>query len=137
MQLFLLSILIINASCLTKHYYTSCEYGAPKSGLITHSDCQKYASSGSYCCLLYYVSNPDIEFNFYFKKSDNTEKEIKGRKLSERENLCFGLTSSGYDKISDVIDELEDESGIDEININCLSKNIKFSVISLILLILF
>ena len=41
------------------------------------------------------------------------------------------------DKILDVIDELEDESGLDEININCFSKNIKFSIIILILLILF
>ena len=137
MKLFLLSTLIINTLCLTKHYYTKCNYGAPKSGLITYSDCQEYASSDSYCCLLYYVSNPDIEFNFYFKKGDTTEKDVKGRKLSERVNLCFGLTSSGYDKILDVIDELEDESGLDKININCFSKNIKFSIIILILLILF
>ena len=83
------------------------------------------------------MANPDLAINLIFKKGDMTEKEVKGRKLSERVNLCFGLTSSGYDKILDVIDELEDESGLDKININCFSKNIKFSIIILILLILF
>ena len=137
MKLFLLSTLIINTLCLTKHYYTKCNYGAPKSGLITYSDCQEYASSDSYCCLLYYVSNPDIEFNFYFKKGDTTEKEVKGRKLSERVNLCFGLTSSGYDNSEDVIEELQDESGIEEIHINCSSKSLKYSIFLLILFIIF
>ena len=74
---------------------------------------------------------------FDFQKRWTTEKEVKGRKLSERVNLCFGLTSSGYDNIEDVIEELQDESGIEEIHINCSSKSLKYSIILLILFILF
>ena len=83
------------------------------------------------------MTNPDLAINLIFKKGDTTEKEVKGRKLSERVNLCFGLTSSGYDNIEEVIEELQDESGIEEIYINCSSKSLKYSIILLILFILF
>ena len=137
MRLFLFLIFITNALSLTNRYYTKCNYGAPSSGLITASDCREYSADNSYCCLLYYVSNPDVELNFYFKKSDSSKKEKKARRLSERTNLCFGLSKDGYYEIEDVIDELEDESGIDDININCSSRTLKQSVIFLIFLILF
>ncbi len=137
MQFLLIMILIINALSKTAHYYTDCNYGAPNSGFITYSDCQEYSDVDSYCCLLYYVANPDLEVNLFFKKGDTTQKEVKGRQLSERVNLCFGLTSSGYENIKEVIEELQDESGIDQIQINCSSKSLKYSIIILIFLILF
>lgn len=119
----------------TSKYYSSCSSGAPKSGMITYSDCKEYASGSNHCCLLYYVSNPDIQinYNFYFKTADTTEKETQIRKLSERVNLCFGLSEDGYDNIEDVIDELEDESGLDEININCSSKILNLNIIILVI----
>ena len=141
-KIILFLLLITTAYNRTDKYYTHCESNAPKSGFITHSDCNGYAQEDSYCCLLYYVSNPDIQFNFYFKKANtNTNATIKGeeeRILSERENLCIGLTNDGYNKIEDVIKELEKESGIEEIFINCLGTKININtIISIILLILF
>ena len=136
-RFFLFMILIIKALSKTTHYYTDCDYGAPKSGFITYSECQEYSDVDSYCCLLYYVANPDLAINLVFKKGDTTEKEVKGRKLSERVNLCFGLTSSGYDNIEDVIEELQDESGIEEIHINCSSKSLNYCIFLLILFIIF
>lgn len=129
-------ILIINAYSRTAGFYTHCKVGAPKSGLITYSDCKNYNQQDSHCCLLYYVANPDVQFNFFFKKSGTNNTGEQGRQLSERENLCFGLTNDGYNKIDDVIKELEKESGINNININCFGKNIKFNTIILIILVI-
>ena len=135
-QILLFLILIINTYSRTDRFYTHCKSGAPQSGLVTYSDCRNYAQEGTHCCLLYYESKPNVEFHFNFKKANANNKEEEGRKLSERVNICFGLTSDGYNKIADVIDELEDESGIEEININCLGKNMKFNIIILIVLVI-
>ena len=136
LNFFLFLVIIVNVSNLTSKYHTSCLSGAPKSGLITSSDCQEYSRDGSYCCLLYYVGNPDLAVNVFLRVEDNPDREV-GRKLSERENLCYGLTADGYYNILEVIDELEDESGIEEININCFSRNINLSILTLIFLIFF
>ena len=138
MRLLLFLIFIIKALSLTDVYYTKCNDGAPMSGFLTASDCQQYAANDSYCCLLYYVTNPEIKinFNFFFIKSDSSKNEKNERRLSERTNLCFGLSKDGYNDIFFVIDELEDESGIEDININCFSRILKQSVMLLIFLIL-
>jgi len=138
MKILLLIILIIQIFSRNENYYKKCNEGAPKSGFITYSDCQRYAASGAYCCLLYYVANPNVEVNFFFKKNENNTSvakvdEKEGRKLSERENLCFGLSSEGYHYIKEVIDELEDESGVEDITINCISKTLNISFILFIL----
>ena len=132
-------LLLINIQSKTNRYYSSCEYGAPKSGLITYSDCKEYARDNNYCCLLYYTANPDLQinYNFYFKKDDDESREKNGiRKLSERVNLCFGVSNDGYNNIEDLIEEIEDESGIDEIHIDCSSKNLLFNNLLIVLLIL-
>lgn len=138
MKILLLLILIIQAFSRNNNYYKSCNEGAPKSGFITYSDCQGYAASGAYCCLMYYEGNPNVELNFFFKKNENNTSvgkvdEQEGRKLSERENLCIGLSSEGYHNIQEVIDELEDESGVKDISINCISKTLNIGIILFIL----
>ena len=138
MKILLLLILIIQAFSRNNNYYKSCNAGAPKSGFITYSDCQGYAASGAYCCLMYYEGNPNVELNFFFKKNENNTSvgkvdEQEGRKLSERENLCIGLSSEGYHNIQEVIDELEDESGVKDISINCISKTLNIGIILFIL----
>lgn len=139
----LIFLLIIKTYNRTARFYTQCKSGAPSSGLITYSDCIKFAKEGAHCCLLYYVANPDIQINFYntnnfnFKTTDKNNRKSRERKLNERENLCFGLTNDGYNEISNVIKELESESGIEEININCLGTNLNmfaFKLISLLIL---
>lgn len=149
MKVLLLIILIAYTFSRNINYYKSCNEGAPKSGFITYSDCQGYAASGAYCCLMYYVANPDIQINFYFKKNDNStstdkvdeEKEtikLENRKLSERENLCIGLSSEGYHYIDEVIDELQKESGLEDIKINCISGALNISLeLFILFLILF
>ena len=139
MKILLLLILIIQAFSRNNNYYKSCNAGAPRSGLITYSECQGYAASDAYCCLLYYVANPDVQVNLYFKKNENNTSlgkvnEQEGRKLSERENFCIGLSSEGYKNIKKVIKELQDESGINDININCISKTLNISIIILFIL---
>ena len=138
MKILLLLILIIQAFSRNNNYYKSCNEGAPRSGFITYSDCQGYAASGAYCCLLYYEANPNVELNLFFKKNENNTSvgkvdEQEGRKLSERENLCIGLSSEGYHNIQEVIDELEDESGVKDISINCISKTLNIGIILFIL----
>ena len=138
MKILLLLILIIQAFSRNNNYYKSCNAGAPRSGLITYSECQGYAASGAYCCLMYYEGNPNVELNFFFKKNENNTSvgkvdEQEGRKLSERENLCIGLSSEGYHNIQEVIDELEDESGVKDISINCISKTLNIGIILFIL----
>ena len=138
MKILLLIILIIQTFSLNNNYYKKCNEGAPKSGFITSSECKGYAASEAYCCLLYYVANPDVELNIFFKKNENNTSvgkvdEKEGRKLSERENLCIGLSSEGYHNIKKVIDELEKESGVKDISINCISKTLNISFILFIL----
>ena len=138
MKILLLLILIIQAFSRNNNYYKSCNEGAPRSGFITYSDCQGYAASGAYCCLMYYEGNPNVELNFFFKKNENNTSvgkvdEQEGRKLSERENLCIGLSSEGYHYIKKVIDELEEESGVKDISINCTSKTLNIGIILFIL----
>jgi hypothetical protein len=137
MQLLLLLILLSKVLSKTGNYYTDCVYGSPQSGLIAYSECQEYAVEDSHCCLLYFVTKEKPSYNFFSKKVvDAPKKEIFGRKLESRWNFCFGLTKDGYNNIKDVIKELKNESGLDDININCFSKNLKLSAI-IILLILF
>jgi hypothetical protein len=138
MKILLLLILIIYTFSINKNYYKSCNAGAPKSGFITYSECQGYAAPEAYCCLMYYVANPNVELNLIFKKKENNTSvgkidEQEGRKLSERENLCIGLSSEGYHHIKEVIKELEKESGLEDISINCVSKTLNISILLFIL----
>ena len=144
MKKFIFIILFINILSKTSDYYSSCKAGAPKTGFVTTSDCKEYEENGSHCCLLYYESDPNVEINIDVsvdtgKLSDESEVEgldkDKKRVLDERVNVCFGLSNIGYNNISKVISELEDESGIDDINIDCLARKIKFNsiIIALIL----
>jgi hypothetical protein len=139
MKILLLIILIIQIFSLTDKYYKNCNEGAPVSGFLTYSECQKYAASEAYCCLLYYITNRDVSTTIIFKKKQNNtsidkadeQKEI--RHLSERENLCFGLSAEGYYNIGDVIDELKKETGVKEIKINCFSRTLNMSIILFII----
>ena len=134
MKAIILLILFFNIFCRTGKYYTSCQSGAPKSGFLTSSECSEYAQKGSYCCLLYYTVTADIKNS----NASNLFKDTKGRILTERENYCFGLTKNGFDNIDDVIDELEDETEIDDIHIICTdSKYLNFRALLFLLLILF
>ena len=79
-----------------------------------------------------------LNWIFFFKKNENNTSvgkvdEQEGRKLSERENLCIGLSSEGYHYIKKVIDELEEESGVKDISINCISKTLNIGIILFIL----
>ena len=132
-------LLLTESFSLTSNYYARCADGAPKEGFITVSDCKNYATNGSYCCLLYYVTNPDVEYHYHFDDLISVDKNNKTRKLSERINICYGLTPAGFNNIWDVIDELEEDSEIDDIHINCFAKKIIFDnyIIFLSLLLLF
>ena len=59
------------------------------------------------------------------------QKEM--RQLSERENLCFGLSAEGYYNIDKVLDELKKETGIKEIKLNCFSRTLNISIILFII----
>ena len=144
MKKFIFIILFINILSKTSDYYSSCKAGAPKTGFVTVSDCKEYEENGSHCCLLKYGNNPDVEINIDVsvdngKLSDESEVEgldkDKKRVLDEIVNICYGISNNGYNNIDKVISELEDESGIDGIEIDCLARKIKFNsiIIALIL----
>ena len=139
MRLLIFLIFFISSLNKTAKYYTDCLYDSPKSGFITYSDCQEYAKENSYCCLLYYTSHSTNYYDFFARKIDEhinkSRNETYGRKLLGRWNFCFGLTSEGYDNIEDVIEELEEESGLDDIDIDCSSKY--FGINNIIKLIIF
>ena len=135
MPIIIMLILIINVFSLTDIYYENCYYGTPKSGLLSYSECNEYANEDSFCCLLYFVGNSDKKDRFQYRKSDDTNKEL--RKLGEdRVNLCIGITEEGYDNIKDVIKELEQDTEVEDIHILCFSRIIKFSALIAILLFL-
>ena len=136
---FILFLLLMNSIQTTSDsYYSSCASGAPKSGLLTYSECQKYSYNETRCCLLYYVTYYSKDLNTYKYKNKIAESnsENKGRKLAERKNTCFGITKEGYDNIKDVIEEIEEENDIDDIHIDCSEMNLIFSSIFIILLLI-
>ena len=139
MKILLLLILIIQIFAITDKYYKNCTAGAPNSGLLTYSHCQKYAAPEAYCCLMYFITNRDVSTTIFFKKKENNtsidkedeQKEI--RNLAERENLCFGLSAEGYYNIGDVLSELKKETGLKELKINCFTRTLNISIILFII----
>ena len=111
----ILLILLVFSNCKTDVYYTKCKDGAPNgNNFATASECKEYSTDNSHCCLLYYdVKDQNVQFSIF-------------RNLNERVNVCYGLTKDGYYNIDKVIKELKDESGVDNLQINCFSSNIKF-----------
>ena len=112
----ILLIVLIFSNCKTASYYTNCTEGAPSGNkLVLASECGKYNSSDdSYWCLLYYdLKDQNVQFSLF-------------RNLNERVNLCFGITKDGYYNIEKVKKELRSESGIDTLEINCISSYVKF-----------
>ena len=54
------------------------------------------------------------------------------RALDEKEYLCIGISKEGYNKISDVIKEIEKESSVSNIKIDCNSKNLNIIILFVI-----
>jgi len=129
-------LLIISIQTITDSYYSTCASGAPKSGLLTYSECQKYSYNETRCCLLYYVTYYSKDLNTYKYKNKIAEPNSKRRKLADRKNTCFGITKEGYDNIKDVIEEIEEENDIDDIHIDCSEMNLIFNSIFIILLLI-
>ena len=118
-------IVLVFCKSRTDAYYTSCLDDSPNgNNLIMASECQEYSAPDSHCCLLYYeVKDQNVQFTIF-------------RNLNERVNVCFGLTKDGYYHIDEVKKELQKESGIVTIEINCFSSNIKFIYGFILLLLL-
>lgn len=125
--------LIIYSYCRTSEYYNDCLDGAPTYDNNEHtvSECQKYSKEGNYCCLLSFkIKEEVIEYNLNLgtlMQMGNTNK--KKRTLNEKEYLCIGLSKDGYYNILGVKKELEEETGISNIEINCNSSKLNIFIL--------
>ena len=119
MKTILIITLIIYSSCKTSEYYTKCKDGAPEYDNRDHSvsECNGYSKEGSYCCLLSFTISNDKQYVSLF------------RALEEKEYLCIGISKEGYNKISDVIKEIEKEASLSSLKIDCNSKNLNIFIL--------
>lgn len=149
-----LIILFIYTNCKTEKYYSQCLEGAASYDNKKHYlyECKKYSDIDSYCCLLTFKIE-DNEYNFDFGGDDdddddgdyeykknyvykNISKHNNHRYLKGKEYTCLGLSNEGYYHISDVIKEVKKESEIDNVEINCFSKNLDLISLYLLLILL-
>ena len=150
MKLLILSIALANIISLTPNYYQECSDELilvdSEKGILSTEECRKHDSEGGYCCYLHYKIedgnyysdgyNTYYYYYYYYKKKEN-ETKSKLRLLQEPQRYCYGLTKEGFDNIEDVIDELQDESGIDKLEIDCGNKQFKYNLMILIILLMF
>ena len=131
MKIFIFLNVLIYSLCLTNNYYKEC------SGNVTFSpasatQCRKFDTNGAFCCYLHYeipkIQNVIHIPTFYFKKN-------KTRALGEPKSYCYGITKEGFDNIKKVIDELKDESGMEQLYIDCGAKRLKNYLLSILFII--
>ena len=149
MKLLILSIALANIISLTPNYYQECSDELilvdSEKGILSTEECRKHDSEGGYCCYLHYKiedgnycsdgCNTYYYYYSYKKKENETKSNL--RLLQEPQRYCYGLTKEGFDNIEDVIDELQDESGIDKLEIDCGNKQFKYNLMILIILLMF
>ena len=136
MNKILILILIIYSYCRTPEYYTKCPDGAPAYDNNKHSvsDCNQYNKEGVHCCLLTFKIEETTIAEISLADLAKNRKNI--RSLEELEYSCFGITNYGYEKISDVIKEVEKETGVNQLKIDCNSNNLNILMLLLFLLLL-
>ena len=151
MKLLILSIALANIISLTPNYYQECSDELilvdSEKGILSTEECRKHDSEGGYCCYLHYIiedgsyySDSYITYYYYYysykKKENETKTKSRIRLLQEPQRYCYGLTKEGFDNIEDVIDELQDESGIDNLEIDCGYKRFKYNLMNFIIILM-
>ena len=138
MKLLILSIALANIISLTPNYYQECSDELilvdSEKGILSTEECRKHHPEGGYCCYLHYKIEDgnycsdgcNTYYYYYSYKKKENETKSKLRLLQEPQRYCYGLTKEGFDNIEDVIDELQDESGIDNLEIDCGYKRFKY-----------
>lgn len=132
MKAFILLTVLIYCLCLTNKYYQKCTstiFFNPTSV----NQCKEFSENGAYCCYLHY-ENPKIQEYIYMPTY--YEKKNKTRSLGEPKGYCYGLSKEGYDNIKTVIGELKDETGIEELYIDCRAKSPKYYLLNIFIIIL-
>jgi len=137
MRILILLASFIYALCLTKSYYKKCLAGTDYIDLLSANECREYDPEGGYCCFLNY-DNDKIPVFLFFKKKEN---RTNTRSLQEPQRYCYGISFEGYDNINDVIEELKEETGINQIRVDCGKQGLKYEllkglILSLIFIIL-
>ena len=131
MKIFILLTVLIYSLCLTNNYYQKCSSDATFAP-TSSNQCRQYDANGAYCCYLHYENPKDqhlvIMPTFYNKKD-------KLRALGEPKSYCHGLSKEGYDNIKDVIKELKDETGIQELYIDCRAKRLNYYLLTILIII--
>ena len=151
MKLLILSIALANIISLTPNYYQECSDELilvdSEKGILSTEECRKHDSEGGYCCYLHYKIEDGSYYSdgyttyyyyyYYYKKKENeTKTKSRIRLLQEPQRYCYGLTKEGFDNIEDVIDELQDESGIDNLEIDCGYKRFKYNLMNFIIILM-
>ena len=138
MKIFLSITLFISSLPLTKKYYMDCLPEADNIKFPNVTNCRSNDPEGGYCCYLHY-RNPEKDssssyyttYYYYYVYYKLKENKTKLRTLFEPLSYCFGISQEGYNDIGDVIDEISDESGIDDMDIDCGIKGLKNNFIVL------
>jgi len=135
MKIIIFLISLICYSCLTSSYIKKCLPGIEDIDILSVTQCRSYDPDGGYCCYLTYENEKqrvDVPIFLYDKKQDN-KNNIRSL---EPKNYCYGVSSEGYDNIEDVIEELSEETGVEELKIDCGKKGFKYNLLKGIILIL-
>ena len=135
MNKLILIILLAYTSCLTSSYYKKCLPGIEDIDILSVAECRSYDPEDGYCCYLTYDNKQQsvyIPVFLYYRKQDN---KTKIRSL-EPKNYCYGISHEGYDNIEDVIDEITEESGVEELKIDCGKHGLKYGLLKGVILIL-
>lgn len=140
-KLLFLALLLCYALSLNQNYYQRCLSGIENIDIISVSQCRKYDDNGGYCCYLQY-ENEKIQNYIYFPSYYNYKKignktSTTLRMLGEKNKICYGISKNGYDNINDVIKELKEETGVENLDIDCGQHRLKNCLLTIVGLFLF
>ena len=129
-------------SSLTEKYYTSCILNSENIINPSSARCKSFSSKEGYCCHIYQDDNWEDTRASRNEKRDGSENKIKTnseklRKLFDIDSDgCIGLSKDGYYHIEKVIEEIQNDTDVDNVHINCEQKILKPSLLfySLVLL---
>jgi hypothetical protein len=136
MKILIFLAIIIYSLCLTKNYYQECLSESENTIYPSTTECRLHDPEGGYCCYLHYEFSQNgyyytYTYYYYYKKKENGTNI---RSLQEPTKYCYGISKEGFDKIGDVIDELSDETGINNLKIDCGEQRLKYDLLNILIL---
>lgn len=147
MKLLIFITIFLYSSCLTKKYYKNCLDEVESVSFPSVDECAKFSSNDSFCCYLYsekYESSSQTHtytvgyytYTYYYYYYDKKDNETKKRSLYDTQRFCYGISQKGFENIGDVIDELSEETGMENLRIDCGDKSLNYGLLKEFILLL-